>query len=44
MRVKDIMGTTPNLARTSDTFEYLIRMLDEVKYRVFLSVMQKITR
>ncbi len=34
MKVKDIMDTTPNLARTSDTFEHLVRMLDEVKYRV----------
>ncbi|MCF6154984.1 MAG: CBS domain-containing protein [Candidatus Brocadia sp.] len=38
MRVKDIMDTTPNLARTSDTFEHLIRMLDEVKYHVVFVV------
>ncbi|MEB2309905.1 MAG: CBS domain-containing protein [Candidatus Brocadiaceae bacterium] len=38
MRVKDIMDTTPNLARISDTFEHLIRMLDEVKYHVVFVV------
>jgi len=38
MKVKDIMDTTPNLARTSDTFEHLVRMLDEVKYRVVFVV------
>lgn len=38
MRVKDIMDTTPNLVRTSDTFEHLIRTLDEVKYRVVFVV------
>lgn len=34
MKVKDIMDITPSLARTSDTFEHLIRILDEVKYHV----------
>ncbi|CAG1020708.1 hypothetical protein DOJK_00520 [Patescibacteria group bacterium] len=38
MRVKDIMDTTLNLVRTSDTFEHLIRTLDEVKYRVVFVV------
>ncbi|GAB62354.1 MAG: CBS domain-containing protein [Candidatus Jettenia sp.] len=38
MRVKDIMDASPNLIRTSDTFEYLIRMLNEVKYRVIFVV------
>lgn len=38
MRVKDIMDTTPNLVRTSDTFEHLIRTLDEVKYHVVFVV------
>ncbi|TLD41089.1 MAG: CBS domain protein sometimes clustered with YjeE [Candidatus Jettenia ecosi] len=38
MRVKDIMDAPPNLIRTSDTFEYLIRMLNEVKYRVIFAV------
>lgn len=38
MKVKDIMDTTPNLARTTDTFEHLVRMLDEVKYRVVFVV------
>lgn len=33
MRVKDIMDTSPNIIRTSDTFEHLIRRLDEIKYR-----------
>ncbi len=33
MKVKDIMDTSPSLIRTSDTFEQLIRKLDEVKYR-----------
>ncbi len=38
MKVKDIMDTTPNLARATDTFEHLVRMLDEVKYRVVFVV------
>lgn len=38
MKVTDIMDTTPNLAHTSDTFEHLVRMLDEVKYRVVFVV------
>ena len=38
MRVKDIMDTSPNLIRTSDTFEHLIRILDKAKYRVVFVV------
>lgn len=38
MRVKDIMDTTPNLVRTSDTFEHLIKILDEANYRVVFVV------
>ncbi|HHT9109929.1 MAG TPA: CBS domain-containing protein [Candidatus Brocadiaceae bacterium] len=38
MRVKDIMDASPNLLRTSDTFEHLIKTLDEVKYRVVFVV------
>ena len=38
MRVKDIMDTSPNLIQTSDTFEHLIRILDEAKYRVVFVV------
>jgi CBS domain-containing protein len=38
MRVKDIMDVSPNLLRTSDTFEHLIKTLDEVKYRVVFVV------
>jgi len=33
MKVKDIMDPYPNIIRTSDTFEHLIRRLDEIKYR-----------
>ncbi len=33
MKVKDIMDPSPNIIRTSDTFEHLIRRLDEIKYR-----------
>lgn len=32
MKSKDIMHTTPDLFRISDTFEYLIRILNRVKY------------
>jgi CBS domain-containing protein len=34
MRVKDIMDASPSLIRTSDTFEHLIKTLNEVKYHV----------
>ncbi|MDE1888863.1 MAG: CBS domain-containing protein [Planctomycetota bacterium] len=32
MKVKDIMDPSPNIIRTFDTFEHLIRRLDEIKY------------
>ncbi|MBU6392362.1 MAG: CBS domain-containing protein [Planctomycetes bacterium] len=32
MKVKDIMDPSPNIIRTSDIFEHLIRRLDEIKY------------
>jgi len=38
MKIKDIMDTSPNLIRTSDTFEHLIQILDEVKYHVVFVV------
>lgn len=38
MKVKDIMDTSPDLIRTSDTFEHLIKILGEVKYHVVLVV------
>lgn len=38
MKVRDIMDPTPNLIRTSDTFEHLIKLLDEVKYHVVFVV------
>jgi CBS-domain-containing membrane protein len=38
MKVKDIMDTSPNLIRTSDTFEHLTKILDEVKYHVIFVV------
>lgn len=41
MKVKNIMDTSPNLIRTSDTFERLIRILDEVKYNVVFVVDQE---
>ena len=34
MKVKDIMDTSPDIIRTSDTFEHLIKILNEVKYHV----------
>lgn len=34
MKVKDIMDTSPDLIRTSDTFEHLVKILDGVKYHV----------
>ncbi len=33
MKVKDIMDPSPNIIRTSDTFEHLIKILNEIKYR-----------
>lgn len=38
MRIKHIMDTSPDLIRTSDTFEHLIKILDEVKYHVVFVV------
>lgn len=38
MRVKDIMDTSPDIIRTSDTFEHLVKVLDEVKYHVIFVV------
>ena len=38
MKVKDIMDTSPDLIRTSDTFEHLVKILDEVKYHVIFVV------
>lgn len=32
MKVRDLMNTSPDLLRVSDTFEYLIRILNRVKY------------
>ncbi|MCF6153577.1 MAG: CBS domain-containing protein [Candidatus Kuenenia stuttgartiensis] len=38
MKVKDIMDTSPDLIRTSDTFEHLVKILDRVKYHVIYVV------
>ncbi len=38
MRVKDIMDATPSLIRTTDTFEHLIKTLNEVKHHVVFVV------
>ncbi|MBI2469693.1 MAG: CBS domain-containing protein [Planctomycetes bacterium] len=38
MKVRDIMDTSPDLIRTSDTFERLIKILDEVKHHVVFVV------
>lgn len=38
MKVRDIMDTSPNIIRTSDTFEHLIKILNEVKYHVVFVV------
>src|SRR3990167_6155714 len=38
MKVKDIMDPSPNLIKTFDTFEHLIKILDEVKYHVVFVV------
>ena len=38
MKVKDIMDSTPDIVRTSDTFERLIKILGEVKYHVVFVV------
>ena len=38
MKVRDIMDPTPDIIRTSDTFEHLIKILSEVKYHVVFVV------
>jgi len=38
MRVKDIMDATPSIIRNSDTFEHLIKTLNEVKHHVVFVV------
>ncbi len=38
MKVRDIMDPAPDIIRTSDTFEHLIKILDEVKYHVIFVV------
>ena len=38
MKVRDIMDSSPDIIRTSDTFEHLIKILDEVKYHVVFVV------
>lgn len=38
MKVRDIMDPSPDIIRTSDTFEHLIKILNEVKYHVFFVV------
>ncbi len=38
MKVRDIMDPSPDIMRTSDTFEHLIKILNEVKYHVVFVV------
>ena len=38
MKVRDIMDSSPDIVRTSDTFEHLIKILNEVKYHVVFVV------
>ena len=38
MKVRDIMDSSPDIIRTSDTFENLIKILGEVKYHVVFVV------
>ena len=38
MKVRDIMDSSPDIIRTSDTFERLIKILGEVKYHVVFVV------
>src|SRR3972149_3021638 len=38
MKVKDVMDPSPDIIRTSDTFEHLIKILGEVKYHVVFVV------
>src|SRR4030067_2263971 len=38
MKIRDIMDPSPDIIRTSDTFEHLIKILNEVKYHVVFVV------
>ena len=38
MKIRDIMDPSPDIIRTSDTFEHLIKILNEVKYHVVFAV------
>ena len=38
MKIRDIMDPSPDIIRTSDTFEHLIKILGEVKYHVVFVV------
>ncbi len=38
MKIRDIMDPSPDVIRTSDTFERLIKILSEVKYHVIIVV------
>lgn len=38
MKIRDIMDPSPDVIRTSDTFERLIKILSEVKYHVVIVV------
>lgn len=38
MKIKEIMDTSPDLIRTSDTFGHLVKILDRVKYHVLYVV------
>ncbi len=38
MKIRDIMDPSPDIIRTSDTFEHLIKILDDVKYHVVFVV------
>ncbi|MBM4053824.1 MAG: CBS domain-containing protein [Planctomycetes bacterium] len=38
MRIKDIMNSSPKIVRVSDTFEHLIKVLDEEKSHVIFVV------
>ena len=41
MKIRDIMDSSPDIIRTSDTFENLIKILGEVKYHVIFVVDQE---
>ena len=38
MKIRDIMDPSPDIIRTSDTFEHLIKILSEAKYHVVFIV------